>query len=152
MDERGNILKNSDFIVSAVFLLLCALMAWQIPQIRKAEARLMPIIILVITFASSAGLMAASFRENTSGPVIRISGKEGAALGVLAATYLLMYLFGLLPAIFCMLTALGVLARGKPGARQIIFMLIFNAVFILILYVGFIVLLGMYMSSGILFD
>lgn len=151
MSKLLSIVKNVDFWVAIIFILLSILIIRQIPLVRRPEARMMPAIIATLTFVSGFGLLIWSlFRSEKPVSVLLFNKKEILFFAILITAFLVVYLIGLLPGILFLIPASGFFVHNELNKKQIITMTIFSIVLFGILYVGFFVLLGMHMARGIL--
>jgi len=148
-----NMLKNSDFIVSIIFLLLGFILLQQTIVIKEEQSRLFPWIGVIIFFISGVSLMAGAIKKkgrDDNNKELKFGKKELIVFSMLIVNYFTLKMLGFYTSIFLLLVFVYLCIEDSWSKGAIKSSIIFSLVFTVILYLVFAIFLKIVIPAGLL--
>lgn len=151
-NKRLSFSKNGDFWVSAGMLIVTALMIQQIAGIEVSESRMVPYVSLFLIGVSAITLLIHSLFSAENGFTAKslfLSKKETAVLLLLLLCYFLVGILGFYTSTFLFSLEVSILMTAKLSFKKLLKLILFNFVFIAIIFSVFTYVLVLALPEGL---
>lgn len=152
MENKTSLFKKADIYVSLAMFAFSGIILFQVFNTKIEESRLMPIMIFVLAFASALALLVQTVRGKDNVAEIgelKFSKKELIVTVILFGCYYLIKVLGFYSSVFLLTLGVSLVLWELKKPINVLWLLIYNIVLIVLLYVVFGNLFGMVMPSGI---
>lgn len=149
--KNKKLLISSDLYVGIGFLVVFAILIWQISIINVKESRIFPLIAAVIVGVSGIALIVKGVRNSDEkAKKLLFNGKQWLSLLALFIGYLLYAKIGFYVTLFLVVSCISLINEYPLNRKKILSSLIYSLIVTVFCFVCFYLILGLYAPSGLL--
>lgn len=149
--KNKKMLTSSDLFVGIGFLVVFAILIWQISIIKVKESRIFPLLAALIIGVSGISLVIKGLRVNDErAKKLIIGGKQWLSLLVLCIGYILYSKIGFYVTLFFVVSFISLINEYPLNKKKTISSLIYSFIVTVFCFICFYLILGLYTPRGLL--